>query len=98
MYMATILIAVFTLICDLGPQFVDFPEPEKSFAICSLATEAEVKTAFAAEVLTVETCRGNRYVGGYVGSLPMRKRWVEPIIEESVAAIEMLSKIERKYP
>ena len=31
----------------------------------------EVKAAFEAEGMTVKTCRGHRYVGGYVGSLAM---------------------------
>ena len=64
--------ACFKLLCDLGPKFGYFPEPEKSIAICPLATEAEVKTAFAAEGLAVKTCRGHRYVVGYMGSLAMR--------------------------
>ena len=90
--------ACFKLLCDLGPHFGYFPEPEKSFAICPLATEVEVKAAFEAEGMTVKTCRGHRYVGGYVGSLAMRNRWIEPMVEEWVAGIEVLSKIARKFP
>ena len=37
--------AWFKLLCDLGPHFGYFPEPEKSFAICPLATEDDVKAA-----------------------------------------------------
>ena len=49
--------ACFKLLCDLGPHFGYFPEPEKSFAICPLATEDEVKDAFEAESMTVKACR-----------------------------------------
>ena len=62
----------FKLLCDLAPHFGYFPEPGKFFAICPLATEDEVKAAFEAEGMTAKTCRGHRYVGGYVGSLAMR--------------------------
>ena len=88
----------FKLLCDLGPQFGYFPKPQKSFAVYPLATEAEVKTVFTAEGLTMKTCRGHRYVGGHVGSLAMRNRWIEPMVEEWVAGIEVLARIARKYP
>ena len=52
---------------------------------------------FAAEGLTVKTCRGHHYVGGYVWSLAIQNCWIEPMVEEWVAAIEVLSKIARKY-
>ena len=74
--------ACFKLLCDLGPHFGYFPEPEKSFSICPLATEDEVKAAFVAEGMTVKTCRGHRYVGDYVGSLTMRNRSIEPMVEK----------------
>ena len=75
-----------------------FPSQKKSFSICPLASEAEVKEAFKAEGMTVKMCRGHRYVGGYVGSLTMRNRWIEPMVEEWVAGIEVLTQISRKYP
>ena len=52
--------ACFKLLCEIGRMFGYFPEPEKSFAICSLVVETEVKTAFLAEDLTVQTCQGHR--------------------------------------
>ena len=64
--------ACFKLLCKLGPMFGYYLEPEKSFAICPLAVEQEVKDVFNAEGLAVHTCRGHRYVGVYVGSLAMR--------------------------
>ena len=45
--------ACFKLLCKLGPMFGYYPEPEKSFAICPLAVEAEVKEVFNAEGLAV---------------------------------------------
>ena len=90
--------ACFKLLCKVGPMFGYFPEPEKSFAICPLEGETEVKAVFLAEDLAVQTCRGHRYVGGYVGSLAMRNRWIEPKVEKWVAVIGALAKIASKYP
>ena len=59
----------FKLLTEVGPMFGYLPEPEKSFAICPLASEEGVLAAFATEGLDVKACRGHRYVGGYVGSL-----------------------------
>ena len=85
--------ACFKILCDLGPMLGYFPESEKSFAICPLATETEVKTAFAVEDLAVKTCRGHRYVYGYVVSLAMKNRWIKPMVEKWVGAINMLAKV-----
>ena len=86
------------LLCEIGPHFGYFPEPEKSFAICPLASEEDVKTTFHAQGLKVKTCQGHRYVGGYVGSLAMCNRWIEPKVEQWVADIGVLAKIASKYP
>ena len=90
--------ACFKLLCKLGHIFGYYPEPEKSFAICPLAVEREVKVVFTAEGLSVQTCRGHRYVGGYVGSLAMRNRWIEPMVAQWVDAVGMIAKIAGKYP
>ena len=41
---------VFKLLMKLGPMFGYLPEPEKSFAICPLATEPAAKAIFAQPV------------------------------------------------
>ena len=66
----------FKLLTEVGPMFGYLPEPEKSFAICPLASEEGVLAAFATKGLDVKACRGHRYVRGYVGSMKMRNRWV----------------------
>ena len=88
----------FHLLIRVGPHFGYFPEPEKSFAICPLATEAAAKEIFEREGLPVRYCRGHRYVGGYVGSTAMQDRWIEPMVGKWVASIEALARVARKYP
>eukprot|EP00956_Cyclotella_meneghiniana_P019698 scaffold34083_cov46-Cyclotella_meneghiniana.AAC.2 len=46
----------------------------------------------------LQPCRGQRYVGGFVGSDMMRERWVAPMVEKCVAGIVELAKVARKYP
>ena len=74
------------------------PEPEKSWMICPLADEAAGKTVFEARELNVNWTRGHRYVGGFVGSGASRDRWIEPQVEQWVAAVEALAKVARKFP
>ena len=79
--------ACFKLLCKARPMFRYFPEPEKSFAICLLAAETEVKAIFLDEDLPVQTYQGHRYVDGHVSSLVIKNRWIEPKVEKWVAAI-----------
>ena len=88
----------FQLLIKLGPMFGYFPEPEKSFCICPLATEAAAAAVFAAESLPLSFSRGHRYVGGFVGSRSMQDRWVEPMVDKWVVGIKALAKVAGKYP
>ena len=90
--------ASFTQLCNYGPMFGYFPEPEKSFLICPLATEPPAKTAFMEHDLPVHFVRGHRYVGGHVGSVAMRDRWIGPMVENWVNGVKALAKAARKYP
>ena len=67
-----------------------YPSQKKLFAICPIAPEAKVLAAFEAENPEVKAGRGHRYVGGYVGSLEMRNRWIEPMVEAWVVAVKIL--------
>ena len=70
--------ACLLVIQKVGPMFGYHPEPEKSWGICPLATEAEGKATMAAAGLQINWCRGLRYVGGYVGSIVMCDEWIDP--------------------
>ena len=88
----------FKLLTEVGPMFGYLPKPEKSFSICPLASEVGVLTAFGSEGLDVKACGGHRYVGGYVGLLEMRNRWIGPKVDSWVAAVKTISMIAGKYP
>ena len=64
-----------------GQQFGYHPEPEKSFVICPLADQAGAKLAFEAKGLAnLQYVRGHQYIGGYVGSLEMKDRWLDQMV------------------
>mmetsp|Transcript_37593 Transcript_37593/g.78738 ORF Transcript_37593/g.78738 Transcript_37593/m.78738 type:complete len:434 (+) Transcript_37593:218-1519(+) len=81
----------------LSLMFGYLPEPEKSFAICHLATEATAKTIFEALGLPVRYRCGHRHVGGFVGSAAMKNRWIKPMVSKWVQGVEALAKVARKY-
>ena len=79
----------FKLLTEVGSMFWYLPEPDKSFAICPLASEEGVLAAFGSEGLDVKACRGDRYIGGYVGLLEMRNRSIGPKVDSWVAAVKL---------
>ena len=69
-------------LCEIGPQFGYFPEPDKNYTIYPLASEKDVKASFLSQGLAVKTCPIHWYVGRYVGLLAMCNRWIEPKVEQ----------------
>ena len=53
-----------------------------------------MKDVFTAEGLAVQTCRGHRYAGGYVRSLAMRNRWIEPMVAYGLTRLASLPKLQ----
>ena len=48
--------------------------------------------------LPVKWSRGQRYVGGFIGSEKMNRRWLEPMVQKWVAGVDKLAKVARRYP
>ena len=88
----------FQLLIKTGPMFGYYPEPEKSFCICPLATEAAAAATFETANLPLKFSRGHRYVGGFIGSTAMKDRWVEPMVAKWVDGVKAIAKVARKYP
>lgn len=64
-----------------------FPAPAKSWAICPRRDEDKAKEILATRSMPLKFSRGQRYVGGFVGSDMIRERWVAPMVEKWVAGI-----------
>jgi hypothetical protein len=89
---------VFQLLMEKGLSVGYFPEPAKSYHICPKEEEAEARVAFEEAGISVNFCRGKRYVGGYVGSEAMLERWMDPKVKKWVAGIGILARIASRFP
>ena len=83
---------------EAGPMFGYHPEPEKSWAICPAADQEAGRAAFDEAGLGVQWTSGHRYVGGFVGSVAMRDRWIEDKVKAWVEGVESLAKVALRYP
>ena len=92
------VVGCFQLLTKIGLDFGYYLDPARSFYICPLADELEMKAAFASMDLPVKYCRGHRYVGGFVGSKSMQDRWVEPMVEKWVEGVKAMAKVATRYP
>jgi hypothetical protein len=89
---------VFQLLMEKGPSVGYFPEPAKLYHICPKEEEAEARGAFEEAGVSVNFCRGKRYVGGFVGLEAMLERWMDPKVKKWVAGIEILARIASRFP
>ena len=89
---------VVKLLVEKGPCFGYYPEPEKSWHICSEAEEPAAMAAFDAEGLQVRFTRGQRYVGGYIGSAETQEEWLAPMMVKWTEAVKTFAAVAGKYP
>eukprot|EP00804_Cyclotella_cryptica_P014859 CCRYP_020381-RB/>CCRYP_020381-RB protein AED:0.31 eAED:0.31 QI:0/-1/0/1/-1/1/1/0/224 len=48
--------------------------------------------------LPVKWSWGLRYVGGFIGSEKMNRKWLEPMVQKWVEGVDKLAKVARRYP
>ena len=92
------VVGCFKRLLEIGPDFGYHPEAAKSYFICPLAEEEEAKEIFAEEGLDIQYSRGERYVGGYIGSTAMKDRWIEPKVAGWVEGVKSLARVATRYP
>eukprot|EP00804_Cyclotella_cryptica_P017895 CCRYP_001275-RA/>CCRYP_001275-RA protein AED:0.09 eAED:0.08 QI:0/-1/0/1/-1/1/1/0/754 len=90
--------SLFNRLCAKGPSIGYFPAPAKSWAICPKRMESNAKAILDAAGLPVRWSRGQRYVGGFVGSSKMQGRWLQPMVQKWVSGVERLAKVAMRYP
>ena len=60
--------------------------------------ESNAKAILDAAGLPVKWSRGQRYVGGFIGSTRMQERWLQPMVQKWVNGVEKLAKVTQRYP
>ena len=81
-----------------GPSIGYYPEPKKPLHICPKGEGGEAKKAFADAGLSVQTCRGHRYIGGYLGLDAMRALSLDPMVEKWVGGTKALAHVATMFP
>eukprot|EP00956_Cyclotella_meneghiniana_P033352 scaffold95206_cov68-Cyclotella_meneghiniana.AAC.1 len=85
-------------LCEVGPQYGYYPEPEKTHVICTEREEAEAQWAFLERDLVVTPSRGERYLGGFVGSKREKEEWVKKKVEVWEKGVNILAGIAKRFP
>jgi len=81
-----------------GPRYGYFPEPGKSWYICKAEDEAVARQVFKANDLDIQFSRGQRYLGGFIGSNASKVDWLGSMVTTWVAAVETLASVAGNYP
>ena len=81
-----------------GPQYGYFPEPGKSYYICKAEDEEAACQAFESFGLDINYSRGQRYLGGFIGSAEKKGEWLVGMVDKWAAAVVTLSTVAERYP
>ena len=81
-----------------GPTYRYFPEPSKSYYICKAEDEEVARAAFEGFGLEINYSRGQRYLGGFIGSAKTKEKWLVDLVVKWVGAVETLSTVVERYP
>jgi hypothetical protein len=81
-----------------GPTYGYFPEPGKSHYICKADDEPAARQAFEGFGLEINYSRGQRYLGGFIGSARKKEEWLGDMVGKWVGAVKALSVVAERYP
>jgi hypothetical protein len=81
-----------------GPTYSYFPVPMKSYYICKAKDEDVARAAFEGFGLEINYSRGQRHLGGFIGSALTKEKWLADLVVKWVGAVETLSTAAAWYP
>ncbi|KAL7426097.1 hypothetical protein ACHAXH_000232 [Discostella pseudostelligera] len=81
-----------------GPKYGYFADPSKSYYICKGEDEAVAKREFEQLNLDINFSRGERYLGGFIGSGASKEKRLGEMVAKWVAAVETLAKVAKMFP
>ena len=79
-------------------QYGYFPEPGKSYYIYEAEDEDTARQAFKSFGFDINYSRGQRYLGGFIGSAKKKEEWLVGMVEKWTAAIVTLNTVAEWYP
>ena len=85
-------------LCRIGTHRGYYPEPAKSWFVCTEAEEPAARKVFEEAGMAMQFCRGHRYVGGFVGSEAALEEWLQPKVEAWAEAVRTLGQVARRFP
>ncbi len=74
-----------------GPPYGYFPKPGKSYYICKAEDEPAAHQAFKSFGLKINYSRGQRYLGGFIGSAQQKEEWLGDLVSKWVSVVKTLS-------
>ncbi len=81
-----------------GPQYGYFPKPGKFYYICKAKDKDTAHQAFESFGLDINYSRGQRYLGGFIGSAEKKGEWLVGMVEKQAATVVTLSTVAERYP
>jgi len=81
---------------DIGPSWGYFPEPTKSIIISRAEQRAQLQQQLADFKFIYST--GHRYIGTFVGDRRFLRDWLQPQIDDWVAAVKDLANVSGHFP
>ncbi len=81
-----------------GPSYGYFPEPGKLHYICKTEDKPIACRAFESFGLEINYSRGQRDLGGFIGSAQRKEEWLGELVGKWVGAMKVLSAVAVRYP
>ena len=81
-----------------GPRYGYHPEPAKCIYVCKAEDEACAREEFERLGLHIQYSRGERYLGGFVGSAKEKDKLIKEKVENWVQDVLVMAAVAAKYP
>ena len=90
--------ACLDFLVKVGPKYGYFADPSKLYYICKGEDEAVARTEFEKLGLEINFSRGERYLGGFIGSGATKEKWLGEMVAKWASAVKTLAKVASKFP
>jgi hypothetical protein len=81
-----------------GPRYGYFPEASKCIYVCKAEDEPTAREVFERHGLKILYSRGERYLGGFVGSGPKKEEWINEKVAKWVTDVKIMAQVAVNHP